>query len=192
MRSVCVRTGTYFILAAAVIFGSARSAAAQTVTQAGTWTATPFIGVTFGTSDDLDSTLAVGVGIGYDLTSNLGFEFEIGHAFDVAGNDDNVDWSITNYSGNVLYHFDLRGPVTPYATFGLGSEHSGVDIDNPDPLVLYVGSSTEIAYNFGGGVKYRTTNRLLARGDLRRFHANDLAPDHWRLYGGLTYEIATR
>ena len=25
------------------------------------------------------------------------------------------------------------------------------------------------------------------RGDLRRFQSNDLAPDYWRLYGGITF-----
>jgi opacity protein-like surface antigen len=180
------------MLAAAILFFSAHGASAQTVTQAGTWTATPFLGVSFGTSENLDSSLGLGVAVGYDLTSNLGFEGEFGHVFDVQGDSDNIDWSLTNFSGNVLYHFDLRGPVTPYATFGLGWERSSVDVDNPDPAALYPASSTEVAYNFGGGVKYRFSDKLLARADLRRFQSNDLAPDHWRLYGGLTFELAKR
>lgn len=192
MRSVCVRSGIFFMLAAAILLFSARGASAQTVTQAGTWTASPFLGVSFGTSNNLDSSLGLGVGVGYDLTSNLGFEGEFGHVFDVQGDSDNIDWSITNISGNVLYHFNLRGKATPYATFGLGWERSSVDIENPDPAALYPASSTEVAFNFGGGVKYRVSDRLLARGDLRRFQANDLAPDHWRLYGGLTFELAKR
>lgn len=192
MRSVRIRTGIFCTFAVAVVLMSSRGASAQSVTDAGTWTATPFLGVSFGTSNDLDSSLGLGVAVGYDLTSNLGFEGEIGHVFDVQGDDDNIDWSISNFSANALYHFDLRGPVTPYATFGLGWEHSGFHVENPDPLALYIGSSTEIAYNFGGGVKYRVGDRMLVRGDLRRFQANDLAPDHWRLYGGLTFEIAKR
>lgn len=192
MLAVCGRQGSFFILTAAVLLFSARGAAAQSVADAGTWTATPFISVSFGTSNNLDSSLGLGAGIAYDLTSNLGFEAEFGHVFDVSGGDSDIDWSMTNISGNVLYHFDLKGPVTPYATFGLGWERSGVHIKNPDLLALYVGSSTEVAYNFGGGVKYRIADRMLVRGDLRRFNAYDLAPDHWRLYGGLTYEIAKR
>jgi hypothetical protein len=46
--------------------------------------------------------------------------------------------------------------------------------------------STEVAWNIGGGVKAELTDRLIGRADLRRFQANDFAPDHWRLYGGLT------
>jgi opacity protein-like surface antigen len=187
MRLACGRVGSFFILAAAILLGSTQDLAAQTVTQPGTLTATPFIGVSFGTSGNVDDSLGLGVGIGYDLTSNIGFEGEFSQALDVAGKDDNVDWSLTNISGNVLYHFNLQGPATPYATFGLGWEHSGIDVKNPDPTALYLASSTEFAYNFGGGVKYRVSDRFLARGDLRRFQANDFAPDHWRLY-----EIAKR
>lgn len=192
MRLACGRFGCFIILAAAVLLGSTRDLAAQTVTEGGTLTASPFIGVSFGMGTNLDNSFGLGIGLGYDLTSNIGFEGEFSQALDVAGKDDNVDWSLTNISGNVLYHFNLQGPATPYATFGLGWEHSGIDVKNPDPTALYLASSTEFAYNFGGGVKYRVSDRFLARGDLRRFHANDFAPDHWRLYGGLTYEIAKR
>lgn len=189
MRSVHIGKGKTFMVATAALLLFSAQASAQSVTDAGTWTATPFIGVSFGTSNDAANSLGLGAGIGYDLTSNLGFEAEFAHVLDVAGDDSNIDWSVTNISGNALYHFDLRGPITPYATFGLGWERSGVHVKNPDPLALYAGSSTEVAYNFGGGVKYRLSDRMLVRADLRRFNANDLAPDHWRLYGGFTYEI---
>ena len=186
MRLVRTRTGIIFIMVvAAVLFP--RDAAAQSIAQAGTWTATPFVGVSFGASNNLDSSLGVGVAVGYDLTSNLGFEGELGHVFDVVGDDDSVDWSLTTFSVNALYHFDVRGGVTPYATFGLGWERSSIDVD--DPAAQTLPSSTEVAYNFGGGVKYELTDRVIARADLRRFQANDLAPDHWRVYGGLTIVV---
>ena len=70
------------------------------------------------------NSLAIGVGVGYDMTSNIGFEGELGHLFDIVGDDEAVDWSVTNFSGNFIYHFDVKH-VTPYATFGIGFEHSG-------------------------------------------------------------------
>ncbi len=73
-----------------------------------TWTVTPFLGGSFGTSNDLGSSLVLGVGIGFDLTSNLGFEGELGYVFDVEGDQPNADWSITNFSANALYHFNAR------------------------------------------------------------------------------------
>jgi opacity protein-like surface antigen len=170
----------------AIVFPCAASA--QSVAEAKTWTATPLLSATTGTSGDLGSSLGIGAALGYDLTSNLGFEGELARAFDLAGNDADVDVSVTTFSGNAVYHFDVRR-VTPYATFGLGFERLGVHVKVPEKLALYAPSSTEIAYNFGGGVKYPVSDRLLARADLRRFQATDLAPDHWRLYGGLTFWI---
>lgn len=178
----------------AAISGAAASAAAQTTTPAQslaeprTVTVTPFVSISFGTSQDLGSSLGIGAAVGYDLTSNLGFEFELGRVFDVAGDDDNLDYKLTTISGNVVYHFAMAR-FTPYATAGLGWERANPDVESPDPLALVAGPSTEIAWNFGGGVKVPVTGRFLARADIRRFQVNDLAPDHWRLYGGLTFWI---
>jgi len=38
-------------------------------------------------------------------------------------------------------------------------------------------------------VKTELTDRLIGRADVRRFQANDLAPDYWRVYGGLTFFV---
>jgi opacity protein-like surface antigen len=160
---------------------------AQSVAEPNTVTVTPFLSASFGTSNDLGSSLGIGAAVGYDWTKNLGFEFELARVFDVAGDDENLDWALTNIHGNVIYHFDAPR-VTPYATFGLGWERSNVDLDLPDEEID-IDSSTEVAWNFGGGVKYELNDRMLARVDLRRFQVNDEAPDHWRLYGGLTFWI---
>ena len=192
MRS-CVRIGSGLFLAIAALIMYPAPAWAQvavppvqSVAEPNTLTVTPFLSTSFGTSQDLGSSLGVGVAVGYDLTRNLGFEGEIAHAFDVLGDDDNLDWAVTNYSVNGVYHFDVRR-VTPYATFGIGAEHVSRDIKIPDILALHPPSGTEVAYNFGGGAKYSLSERFLARVDLRRFQANDLAPDYWRLYAGLTF-----
>jgi len=183
-----------WVLAAIAVLTCVPAASAQSIAEPRTWTATPFLGISFGMSQDvpvsfptfpnLDSSLGLGVAIGYDLTRNLGFEGELGYVFDVVNDDNTVDWSLTNVSGNAVYHFDVKH-VTPYATFGLGIEHSSVDVA-PNSLALSIPSSTEVAFNFGG-VKYPITRRVVARADLRRFEVNDAAPDHWRVYGGLTF-----
>jgi opacity protein-like surface antigen len=175
-------------LAAAVTLVPA-AAHAQSVVEPNTITATPFLSVSFGTSNDLGSSLGIGGAIGYDWTRNLGFEFEVGRVFDVAGDDDLVDWSLTNINANVVYHFSNVPRFTPYAIAGLGWERSNLDADDDALILLPFDSSTEVAWNIGGGVKVPVGERLLARADLRRFQVNDLAPDHWRLYGGLTFWI---
>ena len=176
------------ILTAVAIFAVPLTTAAQSATEPHTVTVTPFLSAAFGTSDHLGQSMGLGVAVGYDLTTKLGFEGEIGHVFDVLGDDANVDWSLTNFSGNAVYNFRLPR-VTPYATFGIGIERSSVDVKNPDPLADFGPSSTEVSYNFGGGVKYPITELFVARGDVRRFQANDVAPDYWRLYGGLSWWI---
>jgi OmpA-OmpF porin, OOP family len=157
----------------------------RSVAEPNTVTVTPFLSGSFGTSNDLGS-IGLGVGVGYDFTRNIGVEGEIGHSFDLSGDDANLDSSATSYSANGIYHFDMRH-FTPYAAFGLGVEHVGRTVKNPDTLALDPPSSTEIAYNLGGGVKYPLSDRLILRADLRRFQSTDLSPDYWRLYGGVTF-----
>lgn len=162
--------------------------AQQATVEPNTVTVTPFLSVSFGTPDDLGSSLGIGAGVEYDWTRNLGFEFEVARVFDVAGDTENLDWALTNIHANVIYHFDVPR-VTPYATFGLGWERSNVDFEDPVLPILDLESSTEVAWNIGGGVKYPLNDRIVARVDLRRFQVNDSAPDHWRLYGGLTFWV---
>jgi opacity protein-like surface antigen len=191
-----VHPGNFFMVLFAFAL-TAAPAAAQSVAQPRSWTITPFFGTTLGMGDiddagievDLDSSLGIGVAVGYDWTANLGFEGEIAYLFDVAGEQNVVDWSLTNFGFNAVYHFDVRR-FTPYATAGLGWERSSLDVTDPNLLALFADlSSTEVTFNFGGGVKYPINDRLHARGDVRRFQANDLAPDYWRLYGGLTWVL---
>lgn len=42
------------------------------------------------------------------------------------------------------------------------------------------------AWNWGGRVKTALSDRFGLRGDVRYFNGRDeLAPDHWRMYGGV-------
>jgi opacity protein-like surface antigen len=186
MRSTSKRV--FFAAAIAFTLMLPSRTAAQSLAEPGTWTATPFIGFAFGVSNDLDSSLSIGGAIGYHLTANLGFEAEFGHVFDVVGDDANVDWSVTSFSVNGLYHFDVVA-FTPYATFGIGFVRSSVNVAFPDPIAPFEPTSTEVSFNFGGGIKYRLAEGILARGDVRRFQANDAAPDYWRVYGGISFQF---
>ncbi len=178
------------VLAGSALVMTGAPAAAQSIVQPQTWTVTPFIHTSMGVSSPApNDSIGLGAAVAYDWTANLGFEGEVSHLFDVADTPD-IDWSITNFSGNVVYHFDVVR-VTPYATFGMGMERSSFTLRNPDALALLGPdpSATEVAINYGGGVKYLLTDRFIARGDLRRFQAIDDAPDYWRLYGGITYVL---
>jgi opacity protein-like surface antigen len=188
MRVVQRNRSSFILVGLAVSVLWAPPVSAQSVAEAGTWTVTPFLGPSIGIDDPgPGNSLGIGVAVGYDLTPNIGFEGELGHLFDIAGDSDSIDWSITNFSGNFLYHFDVRN-VTPYATFGLGFERSSIGIDD-ESIELLEESSTEVSFNFGGGVKYPVGDAMLIRGDLRRFQSNDLAPDYWRVYAGVTFTL---
>ena len=176
--------------AIALLLLAVSPAAAQSLPEPRTWTVTPFLHTSLGIGDPApDNSLGLGVAVAYDWTANLAFEGEVSHLFDVAGDNAAIDWSVSNFSGNAVYHFDTQ-KVTAYATLGMGVEVSNQDIKEGDPLALLADfSATEIAINFGGGAKYRINERWMARADVRRFQANDLAPDYWRLYGGLTFKL---
>ncbi|MGH9374307.1 MAG: outer membrane protein [Vicinamibacterales bacterium] len=176
---------------------AASPAEAQSLAQPRTWTVTPFLNTSLGIDVPgpealetvLDNSLGLGVAVGYDLTHNLGFEGEIAYLFDAAGDTHDIDWSVSNFSANAVYHFDVKR-ITPYATFGLGVERSSFDDQDTNRLDLDLDpSATEVSINFGGGVKYPINTRWVARGDIRRFQANDIAPDYWRLYGGISWVV---
>jgi hypothetical protein len=180
-----------FLTVASVVLLGSVPVAGQSIAEPRTWTVTPFIHTSLGVSQPApNDSIGLGGAVAYDLTENLGFEGEISHLFDV-DNTAQVDWSITNFSINGLYHFDVMR-VTPYATFGLGMERSQRTVRDrvTDPLgLVFDPSATEVAINFGGGVKYLLNERFIARADLRRFQANDDAPNYWRLYGGVTFFV---
>ena len=178
------------LLALALLALTCAPAAAQNLPEPRTWTVTPFLQTSMGVGDPApDDSPGIGVAVAYDWTPKLAFEGEISHFFDVAGDTPDIDWSVTTFSANALYRFDTKY-VTPYATFGIGSERSSEDFKSTDALALMADySSTEFVFNFGGGLTYEINSRWKARADLRRFQANDAAPDFWRLYGGLTYRL---
>ena len=172
-------------LAAALLLSAATAlpAAAQTpVSEPGTWTATPFISLTFGGDGD-SSSLGLGGAVGYDLTDLWSVEGELAYVFDLAGDSDATDWSVASLSGNALYHFALENGWAPYATAGLTVARSNLTIADA------TADTAEFGVNLGGGVKMGLTDALTARADLRYFKYVDTAPDGFRLYGGLTWRL---
>lgn len=173
-------TFQHLAVALVVVAATAAPAAAQApVTEPGTWTATPFLSLTFGGDGD-STSLGLGGAVGYDFTDVLSVEGELGYVFDLAGDSDATDWSVTSLSGNALYHFPLENGWAPYATGGLTIARSNLTIAD---------ATAEFGVNLGGGVKMGLTETLTARADLRYFKYVDTAPDGFRIYGGLTWRV---
>jgi OOP family OmpA-OmpF porin len=190
------KTGTWMAAMglAAALFTASPAHAQSALPEPNTFDVTPFIGFGFGFGDDaLDpfdpgSSFLLGVGVGYNWTTNLSIEGEISHIPDIVGDTDSVDLGVTTFSANGVYHFDTETKFVPYATLGLGFGNMGLDIED----VNDEDSSTEFLFNLGGGVKYPVTDRLQVRGDLRYFSINDENPNFWRVYGGVTFGFGPR
>lgn len=146
---------------------------------------TPFLGIAFG-SDQEGATTAIGVGIGYNWTDQIAFEGELGIVPDIEGDSSAADIGLLTVSANGVYHFDTPSGYIPYATFGLGFGRASFDFPDLDE------SHTELAVNFGGGVKKSINEKIGWRADLRYFNVNDDNPNFWRVYGGVTFKFRTR
>ena len=155
---------------------------AQSGVQAGAWTISPLLGVAF--DPDGDASLALAGALDYHLTPALALEGELGHVFDTAPDDANVDASLTTAHASVLYIFDAA--LRPYVAAGIGAGHYSVEVTRPQATF----DTTEIGFNLGAGVIYPLDSRLGVRGDFRYFKHIDNVPSSWRLSGGVTLKLS--
>ena len=154
------------------------------VAEPGLITVTPFVGAGFG--GDLESSpVAFGAALGYGLSPKFAVEGDLYFEPDAEqGQLIAFDSSIWGMSANLLYHFTGEGEsVTPYVAAGLGFVNTDAELE--DTLLVDDDTSTKFAWNWGGGIKSSLNDRYGLRADIRYFTGDELAPDHWRLYGGL-------
>jgi opacity protein-like surface antigen len=150
------------------------------------WLLTPALGVAF--DEDADASLAIAGALAYPLTPRLAIEGEIGHAFDLAPGDSDVDSSLTTVHGSLLYFFDTEFMLTPYVAGGLGVGKFAHDVRLPPASI----DSTEVGFNLGAGATYPLSDRAWLRGDVRMFKHIDDVPTIWRFMGGLTLRVGGR
>jgi opacity protein-like surface antigen len=173
-----------FVLGASVILSTAAfaQAPAPLPPEPDNFTLTPFIGVGFG--GDLESAPAtLGVAVAYGLTPRWAVEGDLHFEPDAEqGELFEFDTSLWALSANLLYHFTGER-VTPYVAAGLG--FATVDANLEDTGLLADDTSTELVWNWGGGIKTALSERFGIRADMRYFTGDDLVPDLWRIYGGV-------
>jgi len=151
------------------------------------------IGTAF--SGDVDSpTVVLGVAGGYRWTPRVTLEgeFNLLPSSEASGLLE-VDTTIWNLTGNLLYHFAQR-PWRPYGAFGIGLGHGSADLNSSNPALANLAntSSTEFVVNFGGGVERSIRDGIRFRGDLRYFFGGDLVADYWRLGLGVSFDVLRR
>ena len=157
-------------------------ARAQSPVEAGAWTVSPLLGIAF--DSDGDASLSLAGAVDYHVTPEFALEGELGHVFDTAPDDANVDASLTTAHASVLYFFDAA--LHPYVAAGIGAGHFSVAVRAPRASF----DTTEIGFNLGAGVIYPLDDGLGVRGDFRYFKHIDNVPSSWRLSGGITLKLS--
>ena len=158
-------------------------ASAQSPLATDTWILSPSIGLAL--NPDADASLSAAVAAAYPVTPIIAVEGELGHLFDMASDDANVDSSLTTVHGSLLYFLETGSAILPYLAAGLGVGRFSVEVDQPP----FSDGTTEIGFNLGGGVTYPMADNVWLRGDFRYFKHIDEVPSAWRFSAAVTLQL---
>ncbi len=134
----------------------------------------PFVGgQIFEGNQSLEDDVTYGIFLGYHFTKNWTAEAAINFLnTELENNTSDVD--VTNYHLDALYHFMPDQKLVPYVALGAGA--TSVDTNR-------IGTETDFAANYGGGLKYFLAENFLLRADVRHLMVFD---DH---YNNLIYTV---
>ena len=178
-----MRRFTFMVAALAAMAVIPNRASAQTPLEPGTVSISPTLGIAFDPDADVSLTLA-GAGT-YAVTTAFGVEAELGHVFDMAGDDPDVDSSLTTVHAAVLYFFETDYVLVPYVAGGVGFGRFSHTVAAPPAKI----GQTEIGINLGGGIAYPLQDRIWLRGDIRYFKHIDDVPSIWRFGASVIVRI---
>jgi len=139
---------------------------------------TPFVSLGSVTSS------RVGAAITFAWTSDLSVEAEVGYRRGEIG--------ALSSSVSLLYDLPAVGRVTPYLAGGVGLEQYGTAIELPGSRIV-TQSKMAFSVNAGGGLTVPVDKNWGFRTDAR--WSNGIgrgAPEHWRVYNGVTLGTGKR
>jgi hypothetical protein len=171
-------------MAAASLVLAPATAAAQSPLEAEGWFVSPLLGITL--DPDADPSLSVAFAGGHPITPTLAIEGELGHVFDMAPDDRDVDSSLTTVHAAVLYFFESEFVAVPYVAGGLGLGRFSHQVTNPPASI----DATELGFNLGAGITYPVADRAWVRGDFRYFKHIDNIPSTWRFSAGVVLTVS--
>lgn len=150
----------------------------------GGWFLSPAVGIAF--DPDADVSLTVAAAVAYPVTPTVAVEGELGHVFDMASDDRDVDSSLTTVHGSLLYFFESDYVATPYLAAGLGVGRFSHQVRAPRASI----EATELGFDLGGGVTYQLRSSTWFRGDFRYFKHIDDIPSAWRFSASVVLQVA--
>jgi hypothetical protein len=159
------------------------SFAQQSLLEEPAWLVTPILGLAI--DEDADPSLTIAGALAHRITNRIAVEGELGHVFDLAPGDADVDSSLTTVHGSVLYALATEYLVAPYVVGGIGVAKFRHEVTAPPASIR----QTEIGFNLGGGITYPLSDRTSARGDFRFFKHIDDVPTVWRFAVAVTIRI---
>lgn len=179
------RIAPVLILATVLLASMPHAAQAQPPLQRDTWLLTGALGLAL--DADASPSLSIHGAAAFPLTSQFAVEGELGHVFDIAPGNVDVDSSLTTVHATALYFVNTSYVLTPYLAAGIGAGKYSIDVI-PGSADF---STTEIGFNLGGGVTYPLTPTTYFRGDFRYFKHIDDVPSVWRFSGGVAVRFGT-
>lgn len=154
---------------------------------------TPFVGYNFFEQDqNLDDKPLWGGRVGYNFTKNFGIEgvveFINSHVDDrtITGAKEGQyrspmdDVDLTYYHIDAVYHFMPDNAFTPFVVAGFGGAHYSPDISDNDMA----------AFNLGAGAKFRLTDNVAFRIDVRDYIVTEIFQETYHNVGvtaGVTF-----
>lgn len=151
------------ILAALIVFGGTRQAAAQGFIS-------PFIGYNFSgdagcpeitNCDDKHTNYGVAFGA---IGSVVGFEAELAHTNDFLGASSNQSTNVLTFMANFMLAPKF-GPIQPYFVVGGGLIRTAVETAGQN------NGENQVGWDVGGGLIGYFSRHIGVRGDVRYFHS---------------------
>jgi opacity protein-like surface antigen len=131
-----------------------------------------------------DPSSRIGVAIRFAWLSNLSVEAEVGYR---RGESDAL-----SATASLLYDLPRLGRAIPYLAAGAGLEEYTTAFVAPGGRVITQSRAT-FTVNAGGGVRVPVNDAWGIRADARWSNGlAQFAPEHWRVYNGVTFRPRAR